>query len=149
MSEFSKTIFINITKKYFYYIAVFNIIDMLLTLYATTKGYGVEINPFLSELVNYPVLFVISKGVLPSLLLLIVFYRLRQAKAIEIKKKHQVFKVMLILVYAGNHFPFYLDLLLIYILIPLFSIANREFFYLLLYLHLFAVLCKIKFEFID
>ena len=52
MSEFSKTIFINITKKYFYYIAVFNIIDMLLTLYATTKGYGVE-SILLSELVNY------------------------------------------------------------------------------------------------
>lgn len=93
MSEFSKTIFINITKKYFYYIAVFNIIDMLLTLYATTKGYGVEINPFLSELVNYPVLFVISKGVLPSLLLLIVFYRLRQAKAIEIKKSIKYLKL--------------------------------------------------------
>ncbi|HOQ16242.1 MAG TPA: DUF5658 family protein [Defluviitaleaceae bacterium] len=86
MSEFSKEIFINYTKKYFYFIAVFNFIDMILTLYATTNGYGVEINPFLARLLHNPPLFIIIKGILPSLLLFLVFNRLKKGSLMEIKK---------------------------------------------------------------
>lgn len=93
MGEYSKDMYVHYARKYFYYIGIENILDMILTLLGTSNGYGVEINPFLSEFIHNPFVFILIKGIFPTLLLLFVFIRLKQGSLSEIKKSILFLKI--------------------------------------------------------
>ncbi|NLK20833.1 MAG: hypothetical protein GX308_01830 [Epulopiscium sp.] len=84
---------VHIARKYFIYIALENLLDMILTLYATINGHGVEINPLLSSIVQDPFLFVMIKGVIPTLLLIFVFLRLSASNPELIRKSIRYLKL--------------------------------------------------------
>lgn len=93
MKELTQITPIYNAKKYFIYIGMQNILDMILTLVGTINEYGVEINPLLSPILNNIYFFILIKGIIPTLLLLLVFIRLKHGKLDDIIKSIKYLKL--------------------------------------------------------
>ncbi|NLK96987.1 DUF5658 family protein [Defluviitalea saccharophila] len=106
MKEDAQNISIYDAKKYFIFISILNIADMFLTLVATINEYGKEINPLLSNIVNDVPLFIVIKGIMPTLLLATVYLRLKKGKIEDIKNsiKYLRFCYFWYIIILSSHF---------------------------------------------
>ena len=106
MRESTRNIAIDDAKKCFIYIGILNLSDMLLTLVATIYDYGKEINPLLSNVVDNIPVFILIKGVIPTFLLMIIYFRLKKGKLEDIKRSIQHLKLCYYwyLIILSSHF---------------------------------------------
>ena len=79
---------------------ILNVSDLLFTLILLQTGYMIEANPMMQPVVSDPLLSVGLKIILPALLLLYLFERLKQANEKEIRLTHLAL-CLLILIYGS------------------------------------------------
>ena len=80
-------------------IYILNISDLLFTLILLQTGYIIEANPIMQPVVSDPILSICYKIILPALLLLYLFERVKQANQKEIFMTHLTL-CFLILIYG-------------------------------------------------
>lgn len=85
MIAFIKNYKLEMIKKKFFLLYLLNVTDILFTVTLLQTGYFSEVNPFMATALQNPVISIMLKVILPAILLVYIFLRIKDADAIQLK----------------------------------------------------------------
>lgn len=91
----------NIRKKLIF-TYILNILDIIFTILLINTGFIIELNPIMKKVItNYNYSFLV-KGILPALLIIYIYLRIKKASLIQLKKSNYLINGVLLLYLVIN-----------------------------------------------